>query len=221
MLAQAAREVERLDAAFRPYLPAVVAEGIRERGADAARLGGQERVVTALFADLASFTTFSETRTPTEVIGMLNDYWAAIVPAIDAAGGVIEQFIGDGVMVTFNAGVDQPDHARRAARAGLAIVEAARPLAATHPTWPTFRVGINTGPAVVGNVGAADRRSFSVIGDTTNTASRLMSAGEAGQVVVGRATWDALGDDRAGVPLGAVNVKGKRNAVEAWRLDGR
>ena len=123
-------------------------------------------------------------------------------------------------MVTFNAGIDQPDHAERAATTGLAIVEAARPLDRAHPTWPTFRVGINTGPAVVGNVGAADRRSFGVIGDTTNTAARLMSAGEAGQVVVGRSTWEALGGSHPGVPLGPVTIKGKRNTVEAWRLDG-
>jgi adenylate cyclase len=218
LLANSAREVERLDAAFRPYLPTVVATGIREHKPDVARLGGLEREVTVMFADLASFTTFSETRTPTEVIGMLNEYWGAVVPAIDSAGGVIEQFVGDGVMASFNAGVDQPDHARRAARAGLAVIRACRPLADAHPTWPTFRVGINTGPAVVGNVGSDARRSFGVIGDTTNTAARLMAAGEAGQVVVGKRTWDALGEDRSGEPLGLVAVKGRRIAVEAWRL---
>jgi adenylate cyclase len=72
---------------------------------------------------------------------------------------------------------------------------------------------------VVGDVGAAERRSFAVIGDTTNTAARLMAAAEPGQIVVGRATWEALGPDRRGVELGPVRVKGKRDAVEAWRLD--
>ena len=115
LLAQTAREVGRLDAAFRPYLPGVLAQGIREREPDITELGGEERVVSVLFADLASFTTFSETRTPTEVIGMLNEYWGAVVPIIDAAGGIIEHFAGDGVMAIFDAGNDQPDHARRAA----------------------------------------------------------------------------------------------------------
>ena len=147
---------------------------------------------------------------------MLNDYWGAVVPMIDAAGGVIEHFAGDGVMAIFNARDDQPDHARRAASAGLAIVRAGRPLLAAHPSWPTFRVGVNTGPAVVGIVGSQERRSFSAIGDTTNTAARLSSAGEPGQVVVGRATWDALGEDRSGEPLGAVRVKGKALPVEAF-----
>lgn len=218
VLAEAAREVQRLDAAFRPYLPAVVAEGIRQGQPTVARLGGEEREVSVIFADLAGFTTFSETRSPTEVISMLNDYWGAVVPVIDRGGGVIEQFAGDGIMVIFNAAADQPDHARRAAKTGLAIIAAGRPVAEAHPRWPVFRVGINTGPAVVGNVGSDARRSFAAIGDTINTAARLMSVGDPGDVVAGRATWDGLGEERAGESLGAVTVKGKRVGVEAWRL---
>ena len=149
---------------------------------------------------------------------MLNAFWGVVVPGIDRAGGVIEHFAGDGVMAIFNAGGDQPDHARRAAQAAEAIVDAARPWPPSHPGWPIFRVGVNTGPAVVGDVGAAGRRSFAAIGDTINTAARLMTAAEPGQIVVGRATWEALGPDRVGVELGAVRVKGKREAVEAWRL---
>ncbi|MDP9467145.1 MAG: adenylate/guanylate cyclase domain-containing protein, partial [Chloroflexota bacterium] len=166
LLALAAQELRRLDEAFRPYLPAVAAEQVRRQ--PAAPLGGQEREVSVLFADLAGFTTFSETRTPTVVIAMLNEHWAAVVPVIDAAGGAIEQFAGDGVMAIFNAGGDQPDHARRAATAGLAIIDAGRPVAATHPGWPIFRVGVNSGRAVVGDVGVARRRSFAAIGDTSN-----------------------------------------------------
>ncbi len=221
LLSEAAREVQRLDAAFRPYLPSVVTQGIREVAPDVARLGGEEREVSVVFADLAGFTTFSETRSPTEVIGMLNEYWGAVVPVIEAAGGVIEQFAGDGVMAIFNAGGDQPDHAIRAAGVGLAIVAAGRPVADTHPGWPIFRVGVNTGSAVIGNVGSDARRSFAAIGDSINTAARLMAAGEPGQVVVGKATWEALGDDRAGASLGAVRVKGKSAPVEAWRLHDR
>jgi len=219
LLVQAARELRRLDASFRPYLPSVVAQRIRRgEGAAASRLGGVEREISVLFADLASFTTFSETRAPTEVIAMLNEYWAVVVPVIDAAGGVIEQFAGDGVMAIFNAGGDQPDHARRAARAALAVIEAGRPLAQAHHGWPIFRAGVNTGPAVVGNVGVAGRLSFAAIGDTTNVAARLMAAGEPGQVVVAGATWDALGAGRDGLSLGPTHVKGKRVPVEAWVL---
>ena len=214
----AADEVRRLDQSFQPYLPSVVSERIRQTEGTAGPLTGEERVVSVLFADLAGFTTFSESRPPTEVLSMLNAFWAVVVPVIDSAGGVIEHFAGDGVMAMFNVSGDQPDHARRAARAALAIVAAARPLAAAHAGWPIFRVGVNTGPAVVGDIGAAGRRSFAVIGDATNTAARLMAAGEPGQVVVGRVTWEALGPDAVGTDLGPIHVKGKREPVQAWRL---
>jgi adenylate cyclase len=219
LLAGTAQELRRLDASFQPYLPSVAAERIRRRRAPGVALAGEERVVSVVFADLAGFTPFSETRPPTEVLEMLNAFWAAVVPAIDGAGGVIEHFAGDGIMSIFNANGDQPDHAVRAARTARAIVDAARPIAASRPGWPIFRVGVNTGPAVLGDVGAAERRSFAVIGDTTNTAARLMTAAEPGQIIVGRATWEALGEGRVGEALGPVRVKGKREPVEAWRLE--
>ena len=219
LLVQAARELSRLDASFRPFLPAVVARRIRTDPGPS-RLGGEEREVSVLFADLAGFTTFSENRPPTEVIGMLNEFWAAVVPVVDAAGGSIEHFAGDGIMTIFNAAGDQPDHARRAARAALATLAASRPVSTSHPDWPTFRIGINTGQAVVGNVGAADRHSFATIGDTTNTAARLMAAGEPGQIVISGSTRRGLGDAFAVKEIGPTRVKGMREAVEAWLLTG-
>ena len=217
LVAEAAGELQRLDTLFRPYLPSVVADHLREEP-DFARLGGVERELSVLFADLAGFTRFSETRSPTQVITMLNTFWAAVVPVIDGAGGVVGYFAGDGVMATFNTGGDQPDHAARACRAGLAITEAADQIVSTHPAYPTFRVGVNTGPAVVGNVGSEERRVFSVIGDTTNVAARLMAAAEPGQVVIAAATWAALGPGRDGTHLGPTSVKGKSQPVDAWLL---
>ena len=219
LVAEAANEVRRLDSLFRPYLPSHVASGLRKEPS-VGRLGGVEREVSVMFADLAGFTTFSETRSPSEVIAMLNRYWAEIVPLIDASGGVVEQFVGDGVMASFNTTGEMADHARRAAGTALAIVGAGSRLAAEHPSWPLFRAGVNTGTAVVGTVGSTDRRSFAVIGDTTNTASRLLAAGEPGQVVVAQSTWSALDDGRDGTPLGPTRVKGRRRAVDAWILRG-
>jgi adenylate cyclase len=220
LLEEAASEVRRVGELFRPYVPAQLAERL-PGDPGLARLGGEEREVTVLFADLAGFTTFSETRQPTEILRMLNSFWAAVVPIIDETGGVIEHFAGDGVMVIFNAVGDQPDHALRGASSALAIIAASDRLAESQPGWPRFRIGVNTGPAVVGNVGAEGRRTFGAIGDTANLGARLMSAGEAGQVVISAATRDALG--RHGVqmeagPLGLVTVKGKRQPVEAWVL---
>jgi class 3 adenylate cyclase len=219
LLSHAADELRRLDTLFRPYLPSNLATRLRVEP-DVTRLGGAEREVSVLFADLAGFTSFSETRSPTEVITMLNSYWAAVVPAIERGGGVVEHFAGDGVLASFNTADDQPDHPSRAAATALAIIEAGRPLAATHPDWPIFRAGVNTGPVIVGNVGAAGRRSFTVIGDTTNVASRLLALGEPGQVVVAEATWERLGPGRDGVALGPSRVKGKREPVLAWVLRG-
>ncbi|HEX2884580.1 MAG TPA: adenylate/guanylate cyclase domain-containing protein, partial [Candidatus Limnocylindria bacterium] len=124
------------------------------------------------------------------------------------------------ILVVFNAEGDQPDHADRAARCGTALIREADRVAAGHPGWPRFRVGIATGPAAVGTVGAGSRRSFATIGDTTNLASRLMSLAEPGQVVIGPETRAALGGDGLSlVPLGSRQVKGKREPVETWAVD--
>jgi class 3 adenylate cyclase len=217
LIAHAAHELRRLDAAFRPYLPSIIADRAPDEPAIAS-LGGREQEVSVLFADLTAFTTFSERHAPTEVIAMLNEYWAAVVPVIDAAGGEIEQFAGDAVMAIFNVADDQPDHARRAVTAARAIVRAGRPVLAAHPGWPAFRVGVSTGHAVVGNVGTRGRRSFAVIGDTSNTAARLLAVAQPQEVLVTRTTWEALGADGAGEALGAMTVKGRREPVEVWRL---
>ncbi len=218
LLTAAGREMRRVDELFRPYLPQHVAERLLTMP-EVSELGGVTRTVTVLFADLTGFTTFSETREPTDVIAMLNTYWAAVVPIIDASGGSIEHFAGDGVLVLFNAFVDQPDHPRRATECALSVLRVTDAIAARE-RWPRFRIGINTGPVVAGNVGAAGRRSFATIGDTTNLASRLMSVAEPGQIVIGAATRAGV-EPLAGMalePMGPIRLKGKREPVRAWRL---
>ena len=219
LLTAAARELTRLDDLFRPYLPAFVGQQLRS-DPGLARLGGEEREVSVLFADLAGFTAFGEEHPPTEIIEMLNTYWAAVVPVIEAAGGVVDYFAGDGVLAVFNAAGDEPDHAERAVKAGLAIVDSARNVATANPGWPMFRVGVNTGPAVVGNVGIEGRRSFTVIGDTTNVAARLLAVAEPGSVVASAASWASLGERIDGFALGSLALKGKRDPVEAWSVTG-
>jgi adenylate cyclase len=220
LLQEAAAEMRRTEELFRPYVPLQLAQRLPSDPA-LARLGGEEREVSVLFADLAGFTSFSESRPPTDVLHMLNSHWATVVPIIDRAGGVIEHFAGDGVMVIFNAVGEQPDHALRAARSALEIIAATGPLAEANPGWPRFRIGVNTGPAVVGNVGAEGRRTFGAIGDTSNLGARLMSAGEPSQVVMSASTREAV--LRAGLKLqathlGEIAVKGKQQRVDAWVL---
>jgi class 3 adenylate cyclase len=217
-LERAAREINQLDDLFRPYISPQFAERLRA-DPELAALGGVEREVSVLFADLQGFTAFSETRSPSEVIAMLNRYWSAAVPVTTQAGGVIERFAGDAILVVFNGAGDQPEHARQAMRAGLGLQRAADGIAEGED-WPRFRVGINTGLAVVGNVGTAEQRSFTAIGDTTNLASRLQTLAQPGQVVIGGGTLGAAGDGARVESLGQVEVKGKREPVAAFVLLG-
>jgi adenylate cyclase len=218
-----ARLYHQIEQLFRSYLsPDVAATLIADpRQAD---LGGSIVEVTVLMADLRGFTPFSEQTRPDQVVAMLNAYFAAVVPVILDEGGTVVQFVGDAVMAVFNAPSRQPDHALRGARAGLLMQQAAERVAAQagpgRDDWPRFRVGINTGPALVGNVGSAELRNFAAIGDTTNLAARLEGLAEPGQVVIGAATSEALGDVAELEPLGLVTVKGKRDPVGAFVLRG-
>jgi adenylate cyclase len=222
LLKQAAGEIRRLDDLFRPYLAPQLTERLRA-DPGAAELGGEEREISVLFADLQGFTGFSERHEPPQVVAMLNEYWARAVPAVTEQGGMIERFAGDAVMAVFNAAGDEPDHASRAARAALGLQRATADIAGRRPDWPSFRAGVNTGRAVVGNVGSAEQRSFTAIGDTTNLAARLQAEAEPGQVVIGQATLAALGDGALVRALGGLELKGKSEPVEAFvlvELDG-
>jgi class 3 adenylate cyclase len=183
-------------------------------------LGGATVDVSVLFADLRGFTSFSERASPQDVVTMLNRYFGVAVPVVLAEGGTISQFMGDAIMVLFNAPTRQPDHALRAARAGLGLQTAIDAIAAGHDSWPRFRVGINTGPVVVGNIGSAEQRNFTAIGDTANLASRLETSAEEGQVVIGPRTYDLIRDVAVVRPLGPLQVKGKEAPVEAYVLTG-
>jgi class 3 adenylate cyclase len=176
------------------------------------------REVSVVFADLAGFTAFSEERDPVEVTEMLNAYFErAIPPIVGEHEGEVERLMGDALMVTFNARGDQPDHAVRAAAAALAIRDAAAAVAAEHPGWPRFRVGVNSGEAMVGVVGASGGRSYTVIGDAVNSAARLESAAPVGEVAIGRATLQAL-PGATTTPLGPTRVKGRREPLDAYVL---
>jgi class 3 adenylate cyclase len=151
------------------------------------------------------------------VIAMLNAYWAVTVPVVVREhGGLIERFAGDAVMVVFNAAGDQPDHAQRAVDAALGMQRATEAARHGRAGWPQFRAGVNTGTAVVGNVGTEDQRSFAAIGDTINVAARLQTAAAPGQVVVSQSTADALQNGTGLDPLGPLELKGKAGPVDAY-----
>ncbi|MBF6136038.1 adenylate/guanylate cyclase domain-containing protein [Nocardia otitidiscaviarum] len=218
-----ARLYQQLDGLFRSYMSPAVATALIADPSQAG-LGGEIHEVSVLMADLRGFTPFAERVGPEQVMRMLNTYYTAIVPEILAQGGTVVQFVGDAVMAIFNAPVRQPDHALRAARAGLALQRAVagvreRVDVAHRDDWPMFRVGVNTGPAVVGNVGAPQMRNFTAIGDTTNLAARLESLAEPGTVVVGPLTRTRLGDRAVVRDRGAFDIKGKRDPVTVYELE--
>jgi class 3 adenylate cyclase len=140
------------------------------------------------------------------------------VPAVVSPhGGDVDRIVGDALMVTFNKRGDQPDHARRAAAAGLALQAATARLARERPDWPRFRVGVNSGPVSVSLLGTAGGRTHTIIGDTVNTASRIEGKAPAGGVAIGPAT-KALIPEAATSPLGPLELKGKSEPVEAHLL---
>jgi class 3 adenylate cyclase len=206
----------RIDHLFRQYLSPDVAQALVD-DPHRADLGGEVVEVSVLFADLSGYTPFSERTPPADVVAALNESFGQAVPAIFAEGGTIVQFIGDAVMAIFNAPLRQPDHAVRACRAALALQRATKPLAAATAR-PMFRVAVNTGPALVGNIGSPELRNFSALGDTTNVAARLQTFAPEGAIVVGQRTYQLIREVADVLPLGTAALKGKSTPTPVFQL---
>jgi class 3 adenylate cyclase len=175
--------------------------------------------LSVLFADLASFTTFTEQSPPAEVAGMLSAYYGLATPLISRRfGGEVEKFIGDAIMATFNSRGDQPDHAVRAARAGLELQRQMGLLAAAHPEWPKLRVGVNSGQAQVQEMGGPGYLAYAVVGDTINVASRLQGEAPLGGVLIGAETYRRLPPHTDAEARPGLRVKGKQTTVDAYVL---
>jgi adenylate cyclase len=201
--------------------------------ADPRRLdpGGELREITALFADIRGFTTFSENcgGNPKRVVALLNAYYTAVIPAIEAEGGTIIAFMGDGLMVLFGAPVSQTDHAARAVRAALAMRQAVR----NHTRlWEQHQfaglrigVGVHTGPAVVGAVGSGTRKDYTAIGDTINTASRVEgeTKHQSADMLITAATRSHLDSEpllaaRCSLIPEPVTLKGRKEPVQLFQI---
>jgi adenylate cyclase len=201
----------QLDYLLRHYVPAGVADALLA-GNLQPNLGGDLRPVTVLFADVRGFTTVAEQLSPEHLIEHLNNYWSVVADAINEVDGTISQFQGDNVLAIFNAPEDQPDHAWRAVQAGLGLqqaVSAFKAQQASPETQLDFGVGINTGPAVVGHLGARWRHNYTAIGDTVNLAARITDATPAGEIWISQTTRQQLPDTVAVEPLPAITFKGK------------
>jgi class 3 adenylate cyclase len=175
---------------------------------------GSSEELSVLFADLQGFTTFAERTPPDEVRTMLDANFSAATPVVQEEGGELVQTVGDALLAVFRG----DDHELRAARAALRFQEVCAALPGRRPDWPRFRVGVNSGEALVGLVQAPGARSFTPTGDVVNTGARLEQQARAGEVVVSERTRSALGDRAVVEDLGDLPVKGKELPVRAFVL---
>ena len=205
--------------------PEVAAQLMREGSS----LGGEERKLTILFADLRGFTTMSENLPPREVVTLLNRYLDRMSQAIEAEGGVIDKFIGDEIMALFGAPVSAPDCANRAIDAALAMRRELKllneELSAEGQPPLGFGIGINTAHVIAGNIGSSRRLNYSVIGDGVNLAARLQSLTRnpdfATDLIISDDTLKAASRKRTypSRDLGPVTVKGRSQAAHVHAID--
>jgi adenylate cyclase len=219
------RRRRRVQAAFSYYLAPSLVDRLTEHEAEL-RLGGERREVTVMFADLSGFTALSGRLAPEELMELTNLYLGLVVEAVETTGGYVDKFIGDAVMALWGAPLPDPDHAASAARGALrALAGVTRAKAeADRRGEPGYaiKIALNTGPAVIGNVGAAKRYNYTAIGETVNVAARLESVPEdyACAIVVGPGTAAAIADRFVLCELDWIKVKGKDDAFSVYELIG-
>ena len=215
-----AREIQRL---FGRYVhPAVVRQLLADPSA--VHLGGETREISVVFADIRGYTRLAEQLAPDELVRVLNSYLNVLTEAIWQEEGTVTMFIGDALMAIFNAPLPQPDHAARAVRAAWAMREALRRHAEDATVVGAsveYGVGVHTGLAVVGNIGARDRlQNYTAIGDAVNTAQRLQSNASANQILLGATTYQAVAHMVYARELTPLQVKNKAQALSVYQLEG-
>jgi adenylate cyclase len=217
------KEKRRIRGSFGQYLSSKVID-ILIREPERLRLGGEEKEMTVFFSDIAGFTTFAEPMSPTTLVALLNDYLTAMSGVILKHDGVVDKYIGDAIMAFWNAPVDHPGHALAACRAALeqeALLAGLRKrfLEQGRPAVD-FRIGINTGRMVVGNMGSETRFDYTVMGDAVNLASRLEGANKAyrTRILISEFTRAGLGDAIETRELDLLRVKGRAEPVRVYEL---
>lgn len=215
---------------FETYVPRSLVLRLIHLGEDGVR--SEERQVTVIFTDIVGFTTASQQLTPRETADFLNHHFALLAAEIEQTGGTVDKYIGDSVMAFWGAPDDQPDHAERACQAALAIAAALerenRARAERGLPEVRIRLGLHSGPAIVGNIGAPGRVNYTLIGDTVNLANRLEAFGKeidaddaAAVVLLSEETRALLGPGWRVADLGAHEMRGRVGEIGVFRLLGR
>ncbi len=218
------KERELLKTSLANYVSAEVANSILSSGA-LPTITGSRCKITVLFSDIRNFTTLSESREPEEVVALLNEYFERMIDIIFRHQGMLDKFIGDGILCIFGAPIDDPQQELHAVQAAFEMQEAVIKL---RDKWGIeksidFRVGIgiHTGPAIVGNIGSSERMEYTAIGDTVNLASRLESASKdlKASIVISDTTYEAVSDKYCFEEGGSITVKGRNAPVKVYAVN--
>ena len=221
-------EHERVRDIFMRFLPEPMVDEVLARTDGDARIKPELLTGTVLFGDLRGFTSFAEGRPVDEVVEAINTYLTLMTDAVLDHGGTLVDYMGDGIMAAFGAPVANDEHAELAiaaarAMAGEQLATFNAWLSATGVEEPLrMGIGINSGPVLSGSVGSPRRLEYAVIGDTTNTASRIeaMTKQLDHAVLFSAGTRDALREvPEDAVPLGAFEIRGRSGSIELWALD--
>lgn len=234
-LAREEKQKGRIKSMFGTYVSPQLVNRMVESGEDP-KLGGAEVEITAYFSDIQDFSSFSEKMTPPQVVELMNEYLTACTDLITAEGGTLDKYIGDAVVAMFGAPVALSDHAYRACQSAIAVqqrlVELRRAWSAEADRWPPsvgrmrMRIGLNTGAAVVGNMGSLTRFNYTMMGDAVNLAARLESAAKvygAGTLVteMTRRACELHGTSFLFRYIDRLVVKGRTQPVDLYELLGR
>jgi len=200
--------------------PQIAREIVNRADIGELHLGGEQREVSVLFADIRNFTRISEQLPPEAVVEMLNTYLSAVTDAVVQHDGIVNKFGGDNIMAVWNAPQSQPEHALSAVQAAW---EAQQKIAELQQSdnrrlLVQFGIGINTGIALAGNIGSVGRTEYTVIGDSVNVASRICSSAPGGEVWIGADTYNQTKDCIEAEKLEAQRLKGKSAPIEVYRV---
>lgn len=221
---RARREKRRVQNTFGHYVDPSIMKTLLDQGSSALELGGKLYDIAVLFVDVRGFTTMSENMDPPTVVEIVNRYLTLTTECIIKNHGVLDKFVGDCTMAFWNAPFAQEDPVYLACCAAMDMVEGSialgEELQQRFGRSVSFGIGVNWGPAVVGNIGAPLRMDYTAIGDTVNTSARLEANAPGGQILISRAVADQLGDRAECTSLGAtIKLKGKAEGFEILRLD--
>lgn len=217
----AKRSIEK---AFSKYVAPQVVDEIAKDGTYELRLGGENRDIAVLFVDIRGFTPLSESLEPEQVVDILNGYLELTTASIFRHGGTLDKFIGDATMAVFNAPFDTEDYIYKAILAAWDIVQGGNRIEKEYleryGKHVGFGVGVNCGPAVVGNIGCDFRMDYTAIGDTVNTAARLESNAPRGTVYISQFVYEHLKDRITVEEVGEIPLKGKSKGVFVYSVTG-